>query len=52
MAIRTVTVLSEIAHYFAGGGIVFGSEPAREVLETRWKAAQILRLIERGKVAS
>jgi anthranilate/para-aminobenzoate synthase component I len=52
MAIRTVTARDEIAHYFAGGGIVFGSEPAREVLETRWKAAQILRLIESGKVAS
>jgi anthranilate/para-aminobenzoate synthase component I len=52
MAIRTVTAKDEIAHYFAGGGIVFGSEPAREVLETRWKAAQILRLVDGGKVAS
>jgi anthranilate/para-aminobenzoate synthase component I len=46
MAIRTVTMREGVAHYFAGGGIVFGSDPDREVLETRWKSAQILRLLD------
>jgi anthranilate/para-aminobenzoate synthase component I len=41
MAIRTATVAGGVAHYFAGGGIVWGSDPAREVEETRWKAVQI-----------
>lgn len=38
MAIRTLTVVGDEAHYFAGGGIVEGSDPERETLETRWKA--------------
>ena len=41
MAIRTATVAGGVAHYFTGGGIVWGSDPRREVLETRWKATQI-----------
>jgi anthranilate/para-aminobenzoate synthase component I len=44
MVIRTLTRRNGIAHYFAGGGIVAGSNPDREVLETRWKAAQLQRL--------
>ncbi|MEZ4224982.1 MAG: anthranilate synthase component I family protein [Polyangiaceae bacterium] len=41
MAIRTLTARGERAHYFAGGGIVADSDPAREVEETLWKARQI-----------
>ncbi|HVW25823.1 MAG TPA: anthranilate synthase component I family protein [Polyangiaceae bacterium] len=46
MAIRTLTRKNGVAHYFAGGGIVAASDPAREVLETRWKAAQLERLLD------
>ncbi|HEX4336012.1 MAG TPA: anthranilate synthase component I family protein [Polyangiaceae bacterium] len=46
MAIRTLTRRSGVAHYFAGGGIVAASDPAREVSETRWKAAQLERLLD------
>jgi anthranilate/para-aminobenzoate synthase component I len=45
MAIRTVTVQGDEAHYFAGGGIVADSDPEREVEETHWKAAQLLGLV-------
>jgi anthranilate/para-aminobenzoate synthase component I len=45
MAIRTLTRRGESAHYFAGGGIVFDSDPVREVIETRWKAVQVQRLL-------
>ncbi len=38
MAIRTLTAVGGEAHYFAGGGIVADSDPARETDETRWKA--------------
>lgn len=48
MVIRTLTRRRGIAHYFAGGGIVVGSNPDREVLETRWKAAQLERLFGSG----
>lgn len=41
MAIRTATLRAGVAHYFTGGGIVWGSDPAREVEETNWKAMQI-----------
>ena len=41
MAIRTLSVVDGEGHYFAGGGIVADSEPAREVEETLWKARQI-----------
>jgi anthranilate/para-aminobenzoate synthase component I len=45
MAIRTLTLKAGEAHYFAGGGIVHGSDPEREVLETRWKAARVLSVL-------
>jgi anthranilate/para-aminobenzoate synthase component I len=45
MAIRTLTVQAGIGHYWAGGGIVADSEPAREVEETLWKAEAILALV-------
>lgn len=43
MAIRTLVAKNGTGHYFAGGGIVHGSDPLREVEETRWKAARLLR---------
>jgi anthranilate/para-aminobenzoate synthase component I len=46
MAIRTLTVASGVGHYFAGGGIVADSSAEREVLETRWKASQMTRLLQ------
>lgn len=46
MAIRTLCRSGELAHYHVGGGIVFDSDPDREVQETSWKAAQLLRLFE------
>jgi anthranilate/para-aminobenzoate synthase component I len=45
MAIRTLTRRGGVAHYFAGGGIVADSVVEREVTETRWKAAQLERLL-------
>jgi anthranilate/para-aminobenzoate synthase component I len=46
MAIRTLEVFGrERAQYFAGGGIVEGSDPLREYEETRWKASQLLHLV-------
>jgi anthranilate/para-aminobenzoate synthase component I len=44
MAIRTLSVQRGIGHYWAGGGIVADSDPAREVEETLWKAEAILAL--------
>ncbi len=41
MAIRTLCRRERSAHYFVGGGIVYDSDPEREVVETRWKAAQL-----------
>jgi len=43
MAIRTAVVSRRAAEleYFSGGGIVAGSDPAREVAETEWKAAHL-----------
>ena len=49
MVIRTLTRRAGVAHYFAGGGIVAGSNPEREVLETRWKAAQLEKLFGGGE---
>ena len=46
MAIRTLVVRDGAGHYFSGGGIVFGSDPSREVEETRWKAVQLLSLLD------
>ena len=42
MAIRTVVVERGRATYHAGGGIVAGSDPSREVAETLWKARQVV----------
>jgi anthranilate/para-aminobenzoate synthase component I len=44
MAIRTLTVANGRGSYFAGGGIVADSEPAREVEETLWKARRLIEL--------
>ena len=41
MAIRTLTVLANEGHYYAGGGIVADSDPRREVEETNWKSKQV-----------
>ena len=41
MAIRTAVVRDGAGSYWTGGGIVVGSDPDREVEETRWKAAQL-----------
>jgi anthranilate/para-aminobenzoate synthase component I len=44
MAIRTAVVSrrERALEYFAGGGIVAGSDPARELDETNWKAAHLV----------
>ena len=49
MAIRTAVISKGEGslEYFTGGGIVAGSDPAREVDETNWKAAHLV-----GKEAS
>jgi anthranilate/para-aminobenzoate synthase component I len=47
MAIRVMTVRKGEAHYYAGGGIVADSDPAAELMETRWKATQIDHLVGR-----
>jgi anthranilate/para-aminobenzoate synthase component I len=46
MAIRCAVVKDGRGHYWTGGGIVAGSDPDREVEETRWKARQIGEVIE------
>jgi len=47
MAIRTVTLGADgEGSYFTGGGIVADSDPERELLETRWKAVQLIRASE------
>ncbi|MBK8258754.1 MAG: anthranilate synthase component I family protein [Polyangiaceae bacterium] len=43
MAIRTVVLAGNEGEYWTGGGIVADSDPERELLETRWKAAQLMR---------
>ena len=49
MAIRTLVVSSSgEGEYFSGGGIVESSDPARELEETHWKAAQLERLQASG----
>jgi anthranilate/para-aminobenzoate synthase component I len=49
MAIRTLEVESgpraKYGRYATGGGIVADSDPAREVEETRWKAAQLAAIL-------
>ena len=49
MAIRTLCARGGHAEYFVGGGIVADSQPEREVEETRWKAAQLLRAARVGR---
>ena len=53
MAIRTLVVepAGGHGHYFAGGGIVAGSVPARELEETAWKAEQLFRALRPGDAA-
>jgi len=45
MAIRVLTMKNNMAHYFAGGGIVADSDPEQELQETRWKAEQLSALV-------
>jgi len=46
MAIRTLEIVERRwARYGTGGGIVADSDPAAEVEETRWKAAQLASLL-------
>lgn len=42
MAIRTAVITGDALEYFTGGGIVAGSDPAREVDETNWKASHLV----------
>ena len=42
MAIRTAVIAGGELEYFTGGGIVAGSDPAREVDETNWKASHLV----------
>lgn len=46
VAIRTATVRDGAVHYWAGGGIVEASDPAREVAETELKARVFLDAVE------
>ncbi len=50
MAIRTLQLRAATGEgdYFAGGGIVADSDPARELEETRWKALQLTRCANSG----
>ncbi len=53
MAIRTLEVAERRwARYATGGGIVEGSDPLREVEETRWKATQLAALISTSEHAA
>ena len=45
VAIRTAVVSAGAVKYFAGGGIVWGSNPERETAETELKAQVFLRAI-------
>ena len=45
VAIRTATVREERVEYWAGGGIVEASDPAREVAETELKAQVFLQAV-------
>lgn len=44
MAIRVLSACSGRGNYWAGGGIVADSDPRLEVIETEWKAEQLLAL--------
>ena len=46
MAIRTAVLGADgEGEYLTGGGIVADSDPARELVETRWKAVQVERAL-------
>jgi para-aminobenzoate synthetase component 1 len=45
VAIRSAVVAGGELEYFAGGGIVWGSDPVRETLETELKAQVFLRAL-------
>lgn len=49
VAIRTATVCDGEVSYFAGGGIVWGSDPARETAETELKARVFLDALALGQ---
>jgi anthranilate/para-aminobenzoate synthase component I len=52
VAIRTLEILGgRTARYCTGGGIVADSDPERELLETRWKAAQLASMEAAGNLA-
>ena len=51
VAIRTATVCEGEVVYFAGGGIVWGSDPARETAETELKARVFLDALAPGEEA-
>jgi anthranilate/para-aminobenzoate synthase component I len=48
VAIRSAVVYDDQVEYFAGGGIVWGSDPARELAETELKAQVFLRPAAQG----
>jgi anthranilate/para-aminobenzoate synthase component I len=48
VAIRSAVVCDEQVEYFAGGGIVWGSDPERELAETELKAQVFLRPAAQG----
>jgi para-aminobenzoate synthetase component 1 len=48
VAIRTAVVAQGECEYFAGGGIVWGSDPERETRETELKAQVWLRALRQG----
>jgi len=52
MAIRTLTLVGDVAHYFSGGGIVADSDPQQEIEETLWKAEQLAHLVQLGRALS
>ncbi len=57
MTIRTAVLARDgasrwLAEYFTGGGIVAGSDPAREVEETEWKALQVSQSVPPAPSAS
>ena len=47
--IRSLTVAADLGHISAGGGIVIGSDPEEEYLETRHKAEALLQALAGGR---
>jgi anthranilate synthase component 1 len=45
IAIRTAVVREGVARARAGAGVVLGSDPAREAMETRRKAEAVLHAV-------